>query len=119
MSEDPESLPLNFDHRFQLWSYSKSHRTLVMRGRPGEAYDEYVDIVFMDVLGMKLASGYSRLTVSAADDPSEMDELLRAPERYSRGFINVEVSDGDTKGFVVCKRVTVRRGTGWQEEKGR
>lgn len=46
MPESDESLPLCLEHPFQLWSYSKSHRTLVLRGRPGEDYDRYVDVVF-------------------------------------------------------------------------
>jgi len=108
-------LPFRFDHSFQLWSYSKSHAKLVLRGRPGEEYDHFVDVIFTSVLGMKLAAGYKRLSVFAATDVSEMDEFLHMPGRYERGFMNLEVSDGVRKGFVVCKRVLVRRGIGWQD----
>ncbi|SOD84234.1 hypothetical protein [Streptomyces sp. Ag109_G2-15] len=110
MSED---LPLLFGHVFQVWSYSKSHRKLVLRGRPGQEYDEFVDVVFNDVLGMKIASSYPQLSVAIAADVSEMDEFLDMPERYDRGFVNLEVSDGTRRGFVVCKSVVVHRGTGW------
>lgn len=115
MSEVSESLPLHLEHPFQLWSYTKSHRTLVLRGRPGEDYDHYVDVVFISVLGMKIASGYGKLSVEVAVDASEMDEFMQAPERYERGFMNLEISDGIRKGFVVCQRVRVRRGIGWQD----
>jgi hypothetical protein len=115
MSDSNESLPLRLEHPFQVWSYSKSHRTLVLRGRPGEDYDHYVDVVFTSVIGMKLASSYGKLVVDIAADGSEMDEFLRAPDRYERGFMNLEVSDAIHKGFVVCQRVTVRRGIGWQD----
>ncbi|MFF4550856.1 hypothetical protein ACFY1J_42965 [Streptomyces sp. NPDC001406] len=109
-----EGLPLHFDHVFQVWSYSKSHRKLVLRGRPGQEYDEFVDVIFNNVLGMKLASSYPRLSVAIAADVSEMDEFLDMPERYDRGFVNLEVSSGGTrKGFVVCKTVVVHRDTGW------
>lgn len=115
MSEGNESLPLRLEHPFQLWSYSKSHRMLVLRGRPGENYDHYVDVIFTSVIGMKLASSYKNLTVAVAADASEMDRFLQAADRYERGFINLEVSDATHKGFVVCKRVVVRRGVGWQD----
>lgn len=115
MSEGGESLPLRIEHTFQLWSYSKSHRTLVLRGRPGEDYDHYVDVIFLDVLGMKLTSSYEVLSVVAAADASEMDSFMQAPDRYERGFMNLKVSDDTRQGFVVCKRVIVRRGVGWQE----
>ncbi|MGY0460323.1 hypothetical protein ACW14Y_08645 [Kitasatospora sp. cg17-2] len=115
MPEGNESLPLDLEHPFQLWSYSKSHRTLILRGRPGEDYDHYVDVVFTSVIGMKLATDYKNLTVVIAADASEMDGFLQAPGRYERGFMNLEVSDATHKGFVVCKRVAVRRGIGWQD----
>ncbi|MFE1313692.1 hypothetical protein [Streptomyces sp. NPDC058755] len=108
-----EELPLRFDHVFQAWSYSKSHRKLVLRGRPGQDYDEFVDVIFNDVLGMKIASSYPRLSVSIAADTREMDDFLEMPERYDHRFVNLEVSDGIRRGFVVCKGVVVHRGTGW------
>ncbi|MFJ5972752.1 hypothetical protein [Streptomyces sp. NPDC093060] len=108
-----QDLPLLFDYAFQTWSYSKSHRKLVLRSRPAQDYDEFVDVVFSDVLGMKVASSYPRLSVSIAADASEVDDFLEMPERYDRGFVNLEVSDGTRRGFVVCKRVVVHRGTGW------
>ncbi|GAA2833226.1 hypothetical protein GCM10010441_67210 [Kitasatospora paracochleata] len=117
MSED-QQLPLHFEHSFEAWSYSKSHRTLVLRGYPGKGHREYVDIVFSSVLGMKIASGYERLSVHLATDSSEMDEFLRNPERYDRGYLNVVVSDGGSDGYVVCKNVKVRRGTRRYEEEG-
>ncbi|KOV85235.1 hypothetical protein ADL03_13640 [Nocardia sp. NRRL S-836] len=72
-------------------------------------------MVFLDVIGMKLASAYKKLAVEAAIDSLEMDEFLQGPDRYGRGFVNFWVSDDARKGFVVCKRVTVRRGVGWQD----
>ncbi|MFF8270539.1 hypothetical protein ACF059_24620 [Streptomyces sp. NPDC016562] len=115
MAEEEQPLPFHSDHPFQLWSYSKSHATLVLRGRPGETYDRYVDLVFTEVLGMKVTTGYRGLSVVSAADTSEMDDFLQKPGRYERGFLNLDVSDGIHKGFVVCKRVRVRRGTGWQD----
>lgn len=115
MTDIDQLLPLRLDHPFQLWSYSKSHARLVLRGRPGEEYDHYVDVIFIYVLGMKLATAYRGLSVFVASDLSEMDEFLQMPGRHERGFLNLEVSDGTHRGFVVCKRVTVRRGTGWQD----
>ncbi|MFJ5229399.1 hypothetical protein ACIQBJ_05800 [Kitasatospora sp. NPDC088391] len=112
---DPEDrLPLHFDHPFQVWSYSKSHQKLVLRGKPGPAYDRFVDVTFLYVLGMKLASSYPELSVRIADDPAEMAELLQPPPRPDLGFLNLEVSGGGRNGFVVCSRVLVRHGTGWQ-----
>ena len=115
MSDGNKSLPLHLEHPFQVWSYSHSHRTLVLRGRPGENYDHYVDVVFGDVVGMKLGSNYSRLSVEVSDDASEMDEFLQSPQRYEHGFMNLVVSDGRRTGFVVCGRVDVHRGIGWQK----
>lgn len=114
MPDGNESLPIHLEHPFQVWSYSHSHRTLVLRGRPGEDYDHYVDVEFGNVLGMKLATGYARLSVEVAADASEMDEFLRSPKRYEDRFMKLVVSDGERTGFVVCGRVRVLRGIGWQ-----
>lgn len=88
---------------------------LVLRGYPGEGYDQFVDVIFTSVLAMKLASSYQRLCVSVAGDTVEIDDFTQMPGRYERGYLNLNVSDGLRTGFVVCKRVRVRRGIGWQE----
>lgn len=115
MSVEGQSLPFSFDYPFRFWSYSKSHAKLILRGRPGEEYDQFVDVVFTSVLGVKLASSYQKLFVSAANDTFEIDNFLQMPGRYERGYLNLDVSDGMRRGFVVCKRVRVRRGIDWQD----
>ncbi|MCX2954204.1 hypothetical protein [Lentzea sp. NEAU-D7] len=114
VSDGRQLLPLHLDHPFQVWSYSHSHRMLILRGRPGENYDHYVDVEFGNVLGMKLATGYARLSVEDAADASEMDDFLRSPKRYGDRFMKLVVSDGERTGFVVCGRLRVLRGIGWQ-----
>nr|BFD89727.1 hypothetical protein KitaXyl93_10870 [Kitasatospora sp. Xyl93] len=117
MTGSRASLPLHFDHWFQLWSYTKSHRTLVLRGKPGEDHTDYVDLVFGDVLAMKTVSSYTSLTVTEVEDTREIDALLPIPERHAGRFRKLRVVQGDGAhdGFVVCGVLTVRCGTGWSE----
>ncbi|MGI5170510.1 hypothetical protein ACQEU3_39795 [Spirillospora sp. CA-253888] len=103
-------LPLHLEGSFQVWSYRASHRTLILRTHPGGGYDHYLDVVFVDVLGMKLASSYQGLRVAVADDPSPMDDFLQMPDRYRHRYLNLQVSDGARGGFVVCGRVRLREG---------
>ncbi|TDB77121.1 hypothetical protein E1264_37730 [Actinomadura sp. KC216] len=114
MAAEEQPLPFRFNHPFQLWSYSNSHQKLALRGRPDEKYDRYVDVIFSYVLGMKVAASYHRLSVSISANVAEMDSFLQMPRRYDRGFLNLDVTDGIHEGFVVCGRVMVRRGVGWQ-----
>ncbi|MFE7594280.1 hypothetical protein ACFU6K_33235 [Kitasatospora sp. NPDC057512] len=103
------------DHEVILWSYSKSLRTLVLRGRPGEDYTDYVDLVFGDVLAMKTASSYTSLSVTESEDTREIDAFHPIPERHAGKFLKLRVSQGDGAhdGFVVCGVLTVRHGSGW------
>ncbi|TDD62667.1 hypothetical protein E1263_02820 [Kribbella antibiotica] len=110
---DRQSLPFRLDHPFQLWSYSRSHSTLVLRGRPGAGYDHFVDVVFSGVLGMKVASGYNGLTVAVSANRAEIDEFLHIPDRHQGHLLQLELSDEVHRGFVVCGRVVIRRGAGW------
>jgi hypothetical protein len=108
-----ESLPLDFDHIFYLWSYQKSHSKLTLRGRPGEQYTDFVDLVFSNVLAMKTVPVYPRLSVVEKGIDGEIDAFLEIPERHADKFMKLRISDGVHDGFVVCQGLYVHRGSGW------
>ncbi|MFD8705064.1 hypothetical protein ACFV1W_20995 [Kitasatospora sp. NPDC059648] len=106
MSQE-EFEPIHFGRRFYVQSYQVSHRKLVMRSAP-EPRTDPVDVIFDDVLGMKVRSSYRELHITNSGDPVEVDDFLDLPQRYSLGYTNLTVSDGKTTGFVVCRRLRVR-----------
>ncbi|BCJ76445.1 hypothetical protein CS0771_59890 [Catellatospora sp. IY07-71] len=93
-------LPLQFDCSFRPWSYRVSHRTLVLRSHNREGGD--IDVVFVDVLGMKIKALYRGLTISDSGRVAEIDEFVDVPERHRSRYVNLSVSDRDDGGFVVC-----------------
>ncbi|MQY14597.1 hypothetical protein SRB5_47650 [Streptomyces sp. RB5] len=105
-------LPLLVERPIRLWEYHVSHRTLVMRGRSGDDDPSaYVEVVFTDVLGMKLRSySYSSLEIREANTGTEMADFVPVPERHRERYLNLVVSGDGAEGFVVCANVHLREG---------
>ncbi|WP_432832844.1 hypothetical protein [Dactylosporangium sp. CA-092794] len=102
-------LPLHIDRQFRPWRYEVSHRRLVFRGSVDEM-GETIDVVFLDVLGMKIRHKYDQLLIADADDRLEIDEFVDVPERHDARYVRLTVSDGVHVGFVVCASVHIVEG---------
>jgi hypothetical protein len=81
MTDSRLVLPARFDRPFFIASYSASHRRLVLRSRPTPSGEDEVDVVFDDVLAMKLKSSYRTLSITASLGNSEIKSFLEIPER--------------------------------------
>ncbi len=103
-----EDLPLKFDRLVRPWSYSISHRELILRGGGPGTPDDNVDLVFLDVLAMKLRMRFQPLTISDGTDRADLKEFTDIPERYDGRFLRLLLSDGVHEGFVVCGALRVR-----------
>ncbi|MFB7619307.1 hypothetical protein [Kitasatospora sp. NPDC056181] len=103
------ALPLRFDRRFQLWSYRHSHSYLVLRGWSDD-YQEYTDLEFGGVLGMKTVSSYPVLSLTEAGPDEEIDGYPEIPERHADKVMKFRISDGTHDGFVVCRTFVLRHG---------
>lgn len=103
-----EELPLKFDGWFRPWSYSISHRELILRSGDHHTPDDNVDLIFLDVLAMKLRARFQPLTISDGQDRAEIGEFADIPERHDAGFLKLLLSDGVHEGFVVCGALRMR-----------
>ncbi|MFD5798577.1 hypothetical protein [Streptomyces diastatochromogenes] len=109
MDDHQEELPLHFGRPFRPWLYEVSHRRLVLRSQAGGEFGETVDVVFLDVLGMKLKSNYASLSIAPAEHLAEIDDFVNIPERHRSRYMKLLVSDGAGEGFVVCGTFHVLR----------
>lgn len=103
-------LPVNFDQPFFVNYYSASHRKLVLSSRPSSQPGDALDIVFEDVLAMKVKSGYRKLSIMDRSPGGEIAEFLTIPERHADRYVSLSVGDGGQAGFVVCARLTIQPG---------
>lgn len=110
MTDRQEHFPLCFKRAFQPWSYSASHRTLVLRSWSAGDPDDMVDLEFVDVVGMKTRTAYKELLISVAGDPTEIEQFVDVPERHRDKYMNLLLSDGAHEGFVVCRSFRVHMG---------
>ena len=95
--------PVEYDRRFQTWSYQVSHGVLLLRSNIGRGFAERVDVMFRGVTALRLRSVYPSLAVDlvAARDVSDLvggDIDAVDPDSYvfSVGAI------GEMGGFVVA-----------------
>ena len=102
MEQRLEDLPLRLDCSFRPWSYQVSHRRLVLRSAENTGSTETIDIVFLDVVGMKIRVHYDELLIAVAGDLTEIYEFVEVPGRHRSRYLNLIVSDGKHSGFVVC-----------------
>ncbi|MCX5210388.1 hypothetical protein OG689_13990 [Kitasatospora sp. NBC_00240] len=79
-----------------------SHRTLVLRSEARDATPKVLDMVFMNVLAMKIRHDYRPLVVSEAEGPDEAAGFVEVPEHLRHNYRTYRVSDGTHSGFVVC-----------------
>src|SRR5438105_3889993 len=91
-------LPLHLDRPFRPWQYEVSHRRLVFRSVADRTGDT-IDVVFLDVLGMKIRHDYSQLLIADATVRSEIDDFIDVPERHDARYVRLTVSDGAHVGF--------------------
>ncbi|MFJ2188973.1 hypothetical protein ACIOJE_13630 [Kitasatospora sp. NPDC087861] len=101
-----DQLPLRIERPFRPWSYSVSHRTLVLRGAPREP-DGGLEIEFINVAAMKIRRGYSELRITRASEVPEIEGFLDIPEESRDSYHALLLSDGDHHGFVVCSIMSV------------
>jgi hypothetical protein len=70
----------SWDRKFQLWHYSVSHSTLLLRSVHPQRYDTRVDILFSAVSFMHVRPSYEPLTLSEGDDRDRQTlQLASAP----------------------------------------
>ncbi|MGC0422486.1 hypothetical protein [Embleya sp. AB8] len=110
MSYSPVGLPLHFDFIFRPWHYSVSMRRLILRGQADGDPGAVVDVMFLDVAGMKVRREYAALTITEAGEVAEIENFVDISDRNARRFMRLLVSDGTHEGFVVCGAIRMRAG---------
>ncbi|MGW7449673.1 hypothetical protein [Kitasatospora sp. NPDC054795] len=99
-----DNLPLRTGRAFRPWSYSVSHRCLVLRTWEDET-KPVLELEFKNVSAMKLRRSFDELHVSEADGRPEIDEFAGITENNREFYRTLLLSDGTRQGFVVCSRM--------------
>ncbi|MBE1497360.1 hypothetical protein H4696_004460 [Amycolatopsis lexingtonensis] len=103
-------LPIAFDRKFRPWRYQLSHSELSLRSFGPDSADDFIQITFYGVLGVKLKTVYPRLELARAQD-DQVREILevaglgleRAPD-----VIALALKSSGPDGLVACMSYTVR-----------
>ena len=66
-SSDASKEGMAWDRRFQVWSYSVSHRLLLLWSTKSAEHPSQVDVLFEDVRAMELATTLLALRIDAVD----------------------------------------------------
>ncbi len=104
----PVTLPLRIDRHFRPWRYQVSHRTLELRSEVRDATPKVLDVVFVNVLAMKIRHDYGKLVISEAEDLDEAADFVEVPEQFRHNYRTYQVSDGTHSGFVICGSLQLR-----------
>lgn len=99
-----EDLPLRTGRAFRPWSYSVSHRRLVLRTWE-DSRQPVLELEFENVTGMKLRRTFEDLYVSEARAVPEIDQFVGLSDEDRELHRTLLLSDGTHQGFVVCSRM--------------
>ncbi|MFD4658161.1 hypothetical protein ACFWP2_21335 [Kitasatospora sp. NPDC058444] len=97
-------LPLRTERAFRPWSYSVSHRCLVLRTWEDDT-KPVLELEFKNVLAMKLRRTFDALYVSEVGGVPDIDEFADISEEDRELYRTLLLSDGTHQGFVVCSRM--------------
>jgi hypothetical protein len=98
-----------WDREFQVWHYSVSHSTLLLRSFDPDLYDTRVDVVFPAVSLMCLEPTYSGLEIHQAGD-NEISAVITAERELNTGGSVYLLNGG--RGYVCAAKVA------WFEDEG-
>ncbi|MFJ6777605.1 hypothetical protein ACIQOV_42765 [Kitasatospora sp. NPDC091257] len=104
-----EDLPLRTGRAFRPWSYSVSHRRLVLRTWE-DSQRPVLEMEFLNVTGMKLRRTFDNLVVSEGGALPEVDEFVGLSDEDREFHRTLLLSDGTHQGFVVCSRMNLMSG---------
>lgn len=96
-----------FERGFRPWRYFISHSVLKLRSFGPDCAAYFIEVTFDGVLGMRLKTSYSSLTIATAE-PARAEEMLRfcgLAEHRPASWLHCLVLGADGEdGFVVCAR---------------
>ncbi|UQA91543.1 hypothetical protein [Streptomyces halobius] len=100
---------VEWGREFQVWQYSVSHSTLLLRSVNVEGFDTRLDVAFMAVELMHLRPYYSHLEISEAH--SEERERILGSHSSTKAAGTLYLLNGG-KGYVLARRCS------WHEDLG-
>lgn len=101
---------VEWEREFQVWHYSVSHSTLLLRSVDVEGFETRIDVLFASVELMHLRPVFARLNIAEAPE-AERGSVLGGnnSEMSLHGNLYV-INDGE--GYVLARRCT------WHEDFG-
>lgn len=96
---------LAFNRRFQIWSYTVSHGTLLLRSTKAPGTPTRVDVLFKDVAAINLPTNVDGLTIERADDAAAREAASTLDEPELRGRTVFAVRGRGCRGHVVAGAV--------------
>jgi hypothetical protein len=98
-----------WERKFQVWQYSVSHATLLLRSFHPKRYETRIDVVFPAVSLMHLKPSYATLEIEQVDALERSRFLTREDEIDARGVLYL-LNGG--QGYVCAAKVS------WFEDEG-
>jgi hypothetical protein len=90
------------ERRFQVWAYSVSMARLLLRSTKSDTFDTRRDVLFQDVMAMKLPTSLGGLVVAVADPAEEARISAETGLLPSEDTTIFTVRAGAFDGYVVA-----------------
>ncbi|MEU2760137.1 hypothetical protein [Streptomyces sp. NPDC007094] len=100
---------VEWNREFQVWQYSVSHSTLLLRSVNVEGFNTRLDVAFMAVELMHLQPDYGHLEISEANN-EERGQILGAQSSDSAAGTLYLLNGGE--GYVLARKCS------WHEDLG-
>ncbi|MDQ7807417.1 hypothetical protein Q5425_27080 [Amycolatopsis sp. A133] len=99
-----------FDRKFRPWRYQLSHSELSLRSFGPASADDFIQITFYGVLGLKLKTVYPRLEIAHAygDQVREILEVAGLDVERAPEIVALVLRSSGSDGLVGCMSYTVR-----------
>lgn len=99
----------SWERKFQIWQYSVSHSTLLLRSVHPQLYETRIDVLFPAVSLMHVQPSYTTLVISEADETEKNNILpndVTVGEHEKLFFLN------HGQGYVLAPKCS------WHEDNG-
>ncbi|MGW5155249.1 hypothetical protein ACWEPN_07190 [Nonomuraea wenchangensis] len=99
-----QALPFKLTGNFRPWRYDVSHSRLRIRSTPHDSGADVIDIAFHGVLGVKLRTVYTSLTLSEPNPDQEriIHDYLNLKEVHRNKISCLMLSPEVDDSFVAC-----------------
>ena len=102
LNENMTTEIINFQRRFQMWSYTTSHSELLLRSPKTPRLPTRIDVFFKDVKAIHLPTAFDGLVISEAIESEILELHIQFGSPNLEGRKVFVVHDSQFRGYVIA-----------------